>query len=160
MITAWRAVRSNRVATAFDGEGARLHGGRWNSPGVRAVYLSESRALATLEILAGLGGVTTLPEYALIPVTFDPALVHTLTLDDMPSGWNARPPGRASQGRGDAWIAEGTSAVLRVPSVLIPAEHNYVMNPAHPGMERIRIGQAEVTSLDPRLQRGEVRGAC
>ncbi len=66
MVTAWRIVKSRVSTAAFDGEGARLFGGRWNSPGVPAVYASESRALALLEVLVGLGDTTQLDAYVLL----------------------------------------------------------------------------------------------
>lgn len=145
-------VKTRRVAEAFDGEGARLHGGRWNSPGRAAVYASETRALATLEILAGLGGTPRLPGYSLIPVTFDDELVEAVSVASLPTGWDARPPGAASQGVGDAWLAAATSAVLRVPSVIVPAEYNYVLNPRHRDFGAIVVGQPAPLAIDPRLR--------
>lgn len=153
MPTAWRVVKTRRVGGAFDGEGARLHGGRWNSPGRAAVYASETRALATLEILAGLGGTPSLPDYSLIPVTFDDDLVEAVPMASLPTGWDARPPGAASQGIGDAWLAAATSAVLRVPSVIVPAEYNYVLNPRHPDFTAIGVGEPAPLAIDPRLRR-------
>jgi RES domain-containing protein len=149
---AWRVVKTLRVAEAFDGEGARLHGGRWNSPGTAAVYASETRALAMLEILAGLGETTGLANYSLIPVTFEDELVEVVAPSSLPKGWDARPPGAASQGLGDHWLAAATSAVLRVPSVLVPAEYNYVLNPKHADFHAIEIGEPVPLPLDPRLR--------
>jgi RES domain-containing protein len=150
--TAWRVVKTRWVAGAFDGEGARLHGGRWNSPGSAAVYTSETRALATLEILAGLGGTPSLPDYSLIQVTFDDELVEAVSMSSLPTGWDARPPGTASQGVGDAWLAAETSAVLRVPSVIVPAECNYVLNPRHRDFGAIVVGEPAPLAIDPRLR--------
>lgn len=152
MPTTWRVVKTRRVSEAFDGEGARLHGGRWNSPGMAAIYTSESRALATLEILAGLGGTGGLPSYSLIPVTFEERFVDVVAPSSLPSGWDARPPGTASQGLGDQWLAAGTSVVLRVPSVIVPAEYNHVLNPKHPDFDVIEIGKPIPLPIDPRLR--------
>jgi len=153
VVLAWRMVKTSRVSTAFDGEGARLHGGRWNSPGVRAVYTSESRALAVLEVMAGLGGTHVLRTYSLVPISIREASVEELTPSTLPRGWDARPPGTASQALGDAWLAAARSAVLRVPSVIIPTEHNYVLNPAHKDFASIGIGRPETITIDPRLRR-------
>ena len=152
MVQGWRIVKASRVATAFDGEGARMHGGRWNSPGGRVVYVSESRALATLEVLAGLGGTTALPAYSLIRVSFDERLLEDVTLEALPRGWDARPPGAPSQAVGDSWLRRVQSAVLRVPSVIVPAEHNYLLNPQHPDFGSIVIGEPNVLHVDPRLR--------
>jgi len=75
MMTAWRIVPEQWAATAFDGEGARLHGGRWNSPGKPAVYLADTRALAALEVLVHLNPAMAALRYQMIEVSFPPSLV-------------------------------------------------------------------------------------
>lgn len=151
MITGWRIVKRRHAAAAFVGEGARLYGGRWNSPGVPAVYASESRALALLEVLAGLGNTAGLDAYVLIPAHFPESLVTAVNLGTLPEGWDTYPPPSAAQGVGNQWIKEGASAVLKVPSVLVPGEWNYVLNPRHPDFSAVRIGPPEPLLLDPRL---------
>lgn len=152
MIQAWRIVKNRYVDQAFDGEGARVNGGRWNSPGYRAVYVSESRALATLEVLAGLGSEAPLVNYSLIGVRFDEDLVSEIDAPDLPEGWDHNPPGPASQAVGDLWLAEQRSVVLRVPSVIVPAESNYVLNPSHRDFTKIAIDPPEELRIDPRLR--------
>jgi len=151
VVTVWRIVKGRHAATAFDGEGARLYGGRWNSPGVPAVYASESRALALLEVLAGLGDTTRLDAYVLLPASFPESLVTPIDLGTLPGGWDTYPPPAAAQGVGDQWIRESVSAVLKVPSVLVPGEWNYILNPRHPDFSAVRIGPVEPLLLDPRL---------
>jgi len=153
MPRAWRIVKGRHAERAFDGQGARLYGGRWNSPGVPAVYASESRALATLEVLAGLQTNSPLPGYVLIPAEFDDSLVLALELDEVPADWRMNPPSPSTQRLGDDWIAREESAVLRVPSALVPKESNYVLNPRHPDFSAIRVGKPEPLSMDPRLLR-------
>jgi RES domain-containing protein len=151
MPRAWRIVKERHASIALDGEGARMYGGRWNSPGVPVVYAADSRALATLEVLAGLGSATPLAAYLLIPLEFDQKLVASMEPTALPGGWNQSPPLPSSQQIGDAWVAGGTSPVLRVPSVLVPREFNYVFNPRHPGFSDIKVGRAEPRLFDPRL---------
>jgi RES domain-containing protein len=151
VIRAWRIVKRRYLDQAFDGEGARIHGGRWNSPGQRAVYLSESRALATLEVLAGLRSLVPLAHYALIGVRFDAALVTEIAWEDLPESWASSPPGPATQSLGDRWLSERRSVVLRVPSVVLPAEHNYVLNPLHVDFQQVQVGEVEELRIDPRL---------
>jgi len=155
VIEAWRIVKRRYTETAFDGEGARLFGGRWNSPGRPAVYVSESRALATLEILAGLGSTAVLPAWVMIGVRFPEDIVTGIEdlLDParLPDGWNAAPPTFVSQGIGDRWLEEAPSAVFRVPSVIVPAESNFLLSPRHADFSRIEIGKPEELRLDPRL---------
>ena len=155
MIAAWRIVKRRYAEHAFGGEGARRFGGRWNSPGRPVVYVSESRALATLEILAGLGTTGPLPAWVMIGARFPEAIVvgveDLLDPAGLPDGWDASPPGFVSQGIGDRWLDEASSAVLCVPSVIVPAESNFLLNPRHPEFERIEIGKPEELRLDPRL---------
>ena len=153
MPQAWRIVKERHAGTAFDGEGARLYGGRWNSPGVAAVYVSESRALATLEVLTGLQTNSPLPGYVLIPAEFDDSLVVAIELEEVPADWRQNPPAPSTQRLGNDWIAQGESAVLRVPSVLVPKESNYVLNPRHPDFSAVMVGEPEPLSMDLRLLR-------
>lgn len=152
MILAWRIVKNRYIDQAFDGEGARINGGRWNSPGSRAVYVSETRALATLEVLAGLGSEAPLSHYSLIGVRFDEELVSEITSADLPDGWDSSPPGPTSQAVGDLWLAEERSVALRVPSVVVPAESNYVLNPGHPDFGQVQFDSPEELRIDPRLR--------
>ncbi len=152
MIHAWRITKRRYTGSAFDGEGARRYGGRWNSPGHAAVYVSETRALATLEILAGLRTPVVVPAYVLIGVEFDEVLVTSLDSADLPQSWKAYPPDPGTQMLGDRWIVAKESAVLRVPSALVPGEFNFVINPHHPDFGSIRIGEPEDLHLDPRMQ--------
>lgn len=151
MVQAWRIVKHRHADHAFDGEGARLYGGRWNSPGVPVVYVAESRALAVLEILARLQSRATLHSYVLIGVRFAGELVEHLSSDSTPEDWRTSPPLPETQACGDRWVREARSAVLRVPSVVIPSESNFLLNPAHPNFAKIEILKPTPFDLDPRL---------
>lgn len=150
MPTAWRIVKERHADTAFSGEGAARYGGRWNSRGVPVVYASSSRALALLECLVHLNP-PVLFRYVAIPAEFPDAIVERLDVSGLPPEWRAEPPGRASQAAGDAWVREARSAVWSVPSVLVPGESNFLLNPAHPDFRRVTLGAPEPLSFDPRL---------
>lgn len=153
MLTAWRISKSRYATRAFDGEGARVYGGRWNSPGTRVAYASESVALATLEVLVGLQDTSLLASYSLIKVQFGEDLVETVDRRRLPSSWNQHPPTPETQRIGDLWVAETRSAVLRVPSAVVEAEHNYLLNPAHERFDRIVLHRPTPFRLDSRLLR-------
>lgn len=148
MKQAWRIVKEKHAATAFSGEGARLHGGRWNSPGTSVVYASGSKALAALESLVHLNPPVIF-QYVAIPIQFDDALAERVVA--LPADWTEEPAPPATKHIGDRWVKEARSAVLEVPSVIIPGEPNYLLNPAHPDFKRIAIGKPESFSFDPRL---------
>jgi RES domain-containing protein len=153
MIAAWRICKSRYAAQAFDGEGARVYGGRWNSPGTRVAYASESVALATLEVLVGLQDTSLLTSYSLIKVEFPEELMERLDRRRLPSDWSQHPPTPETQRIGDLWVAEARSAVLQVPSAVVEAEHNYLLNPAHQRFGRIVVHRPKPFRLDPRLLR-------
>jgi len=146
---AWRITRARKQADAFSGEGARLFGGRWNSPGIRLIYTAGSRSLAILEVLAHLAKSAPLNNYVLYRVECDDSLVQILR--DLPLGWNSEPPTPASQSVGDAWVRSATHPVLSVPSAIVPEERNYLLNPAHPDFRRIVIERPAAYRIDPRL---------
>jgi RES domain-containing protein len=152
-VTAWRLVKTRHAATAFDGEGARRYGGRWNSPAVRVAYAAETESLAVLEVLVHLQASELLASYSLVAVTFPSTLVETLDVTALPPDWSVSPPPASGQALGDAWIARATSAVLRVPSVIVATEGNYLINPAHPDFAQARVGTAQRFAFDARLVR-------
>jgi RES domain-containing protein len=151
MPTGWRIVKTRLAARAFDGEGARRYGGRWNSPGTRMVYTSQSVSLAVLELLVHLQASPLLASYALRSTRFDARLVSAVDRSSLPSDWRAFPAPPALQRIGDAWIAGGSSVVLEVPSAIVEGESNYLINPTHPDFRRLRSGPPVRFRLDPRL---------
>jgi RES domain-containing protein len=150
-LTAWRIVMARYQKKAFSGDGARLFGGRWNSKGVAVIYTAGSLALASIEIIVNLPSPKLLEAFVRIPTRFKPALVEHLTPADLPRDWQNRPISPSTKAIGDRWVAEQRSAVLKVPSVVVPEEFNYLLNPAHPDFDKIEIGQPVVYHFDPRL---------
>lgn len=138
---------------ALEGEGARLFGGRWNSKGIRVAYLSDSPALAALEILVHTRSEEDFQDYLLIEIGFDAALVEALDATALPEGWDAPRPSPLTQALGDRWVAEGRSLLLRVPSAVVPRQFNYLLNPEHPDRAKLSVGEPEPFRFDPRLKR-------
>lgn len=151
MRTAWRLTKTKHLPHAFDGEGARLYGGRWSSPGRRLVYVSESLALAVLEVLVHLQDAAILPAFSTIRVTFDDALVIAVNRSSLPKNWRQSPPPAEAQAVGDAWIDAASSAILEVPSAVVEREHNYLINPAHRDFNLVTTGPAVPYEFDRRL---------
>ena len=151
MITSWRITAVRYGEAAFDGEGARLYGGRWSSRGVRVVYTSSSAALAALELLVRAGRKKPLTDYLLFACSFDQSLVEDLERIQLPSDWKVAPAPAGLHAFGDAWIESGSSAVLRVPSAIIETESNYLLNPEHADYAKIELREPIPFSLDLRL---------
>lgn len=153
MIRAYRIVKTKRASTAFDGEGARRSGGRWNSVGVPVVYVASSAALAALEVLVHLDDSALLPAYSLIGVEFEQEWVETLAPTALPPEWHVFPAPPACATLGDDWFQSKRSAVLRVPSAVVPLEWNFLLNPRHPDFEKIEIGETLPFGFDERLMK-------
>jgi len=135
---------------ANSGTGASLHGGRWNRQGTEVIYASESRALAALEIIAK---YKALPDdYVVTEVSIpDDVAVETVDIRRLPANWNAPQPKAATARLGDEWVQGRRTAVFRVPSAVLAAEWNYVLNPAHPDFARIKFHKPKRLRADPRL---------
>lgn len=140
-----------RLGTAnhpvWDGAGAARYGGRWNPPGVAVIYASGSQSLAMLERLVqrrNLGAT----------VVVEADAPSEIAIEDMmqrpPANWRALASPEAAAA-GGAWLAARRTALLRVPSALVPREANYLINPAHPDAKRITVSQPEPLVWDLRL---------
>ncbi|MGH9353034.1 MAG: RES family NAD+ phosphorylase [Terriglobia bacterium] len=150
-VSAWRIVKRKLARNAFDGEGARRYGGRWNRPGVAMVYTAESQSLAALEIIVHFDAPELLDAYVVFDVAIDERLVTRVDPAELPRQWRVDPPPHKVQDIGDAWAASGASAVLQVPSATIPAERNFLLNPRHPDFVKLRVGKPARFWFDPRL---------
>jgi len=150
MPSAWRIVKASHAATAFDGEGAFRFGGRWNSPGTRVVYCSASLSLAALENLVHLNPPVPF-KYVSIRLEFDGGLLETVKPNSLPADWTGEPPSHSTMEIGDRWAKSGLSAVLEIPSAIIPGESNYLLNPSHRDFRAIKVHKPTHFSFDPRL---------
>jgi RES domain-containing protein len=145
--TAWRIVKRKFKKAAFTGEGARRYGGRWNSKGVAVVYVAQSQSLAALEMLAHLDSGDLLRYYVAIPVSFDSRLVVDVDVSTLPKNWKSYPAPRSLRAIGDAWVSSRKSLALRAPSVLVPSESNFLLNPRHPEYTNLVIGEPLLESI-------------
>ncbi len=152
MIRAFLLCKTRYLGTAFSGEGARLSGGRWNSPGLAMVYTSSSLSLASLEVMVHLEDPDAFKRlFSWLPLEIPEDLVERLDPAQLPANWNTDETNSMSQSVGDVWLRSNRTAVLAVPSVVTPGERNYLLNPVHSGFSEIKIGKAESFLPDPRL---------
>ena len=151
-VVGWRIVKEKHAKTAFSGEGARVFEGRWNSAGVRMVYCSEHLSLAALEILVHTQPIAIQGKFRVFEVRWDETMTSAIELKKLPKGWNTQPPTAASKSIGDDWVRSARSVVLAVPSVIVPQERTFVLNPEHRDFAKIRIKDIGSFVLDPRLR--------
>lgn len=146
----WRITTRRFVDQAFSGEGARLYGGRWNRVGQSVIYSAESRSLALLEMLVQDEPLRA--HYVLIPV-YLPSNVSMETWDAnaLPRGWRTQANRESLQLIGSDWLHQLRTCVLRVPSAVVPAEFNFLINPLHPDFKHVTLGPPETLDTDTRL---------
>ncbi len=149
-----RLCRERWAATALDGEGARLHGGRWSPRGVPVVYCSETLALAALEVLTGVHPDDAPDDLVQIRLHVPETLsIERVDRSALPPDWRDYPPPDALAEVGRAWAESGRSLVLGVPSVIVPQEWNYLVNPRCAEVQRIEVASPQPFAFDPRLLR-------
>ncbi len=151
ILTGWRIVPEDQAATAFDGEGARLYGGRWNSVGVPMVYAAQHQSLAALELRVHIDKTKMNKLYKCFTFHFDEQLMDVFRVGALPKDWQQEPPPPSLQQLGDAWFKAGRSVILAVPSVIIPKELNYLINPKHPDFTKVRIDPPTDFAFDQRF---------
>ncbi len=147
----WRIVKSRLAPHAFDGEGSRLYGSRWASPGNPVAFAAETLSLAVLELLVHLQTTVPLASYVVFTVDYTERMVEDLSQSLLPFNWREYPAPPAVQSLGDAWVRRGSSGLLRVPSAIIPHERNLVINPAHDQFAQLRIEGPNPLDVDPRV---------
>ena len=128
-----------------------MWGGRFNSPGTFAVYTYESLSLALLEIIVQTNDRTNLKKKVLLRANIPENVIDKPSINVLPGRWNQIPAAKESQSYGDEWLLQGKNPVLRIPSVVVPLEYNYLINPAHKLFSSIDILKAELLPVDPRF---------
>ena len=137
----------------LSGQGAKLHGTRWSPPGIPVVYAAESRALAALEFYVHVE--SAVPPHASIATIEAPdgCGIAVLNISSLPKSWRNLPPPLKLQKFGAAWFASSSELLLKVPSVLVPNEYNYLINPVHADSKHFKILQIEKYLFDQRLKK-------
>jgi RES domain-containing protein len=153
--TVWRIATDAPTYEADDmtGAGAKLMGGRWNEKGVAVVYAAGTRSLACLETIVHLNaGGLPLNRY-LVEVTIPGDVWDAREEVDVTRlvGWDARPASRTSIGFGTEWARSRRTAVLVVPSVVVPEEVNVLVNPLHPSSASLTARKVRLWTYDPRV---------
>lgn len=143
-------------ANDLSGRGAELTGGRWNERGAAVVYTAENRSLACLETLVHLAAGGLPFNRYLVEISIPDsvwAAAQQETPASLPVGWDAEPAGLTSIRFGTAWLRSGRSAVLVIPSVLVPEECCVLVNPAHPDSANVSAVKLRRWLYDPRMTR-------
>lgn len=148
---AYRLVHPKHTLSAWSGEGAFRHGGRWNPPGTRVVYASSNVALALLELLAYRKARKPLGVRHLYHTVLAEHQITWLGPHELPIDWVSYPHPESTQQLGLAWLESGATLALAVPSVLVPNEANLVLNCAHTDFTHLDITGPEDFPISSRL---------
>ena len=140
---------------AFDGEGSRTWGGRWNLPGQSLVYASPALSLASLELFVNLAPAAVPEELVAVEAALpEDVVTERIEVISLPSNWRTSPPPIELQEIGSTWLQSRRTAVLFVPSAVIPEEFNVLINPAHPDFAKLQVGRPRRFQFDPRMWKG------
>jgi RES domain-containing protein len=140
-----------RFARQLTGEGAKLHGGRWNQIGYPCLYAAESKALCALEYAANVL-LEEMPDDLSFTTYFLPdeswAVFHS---GDLPTNWKATPAPASTQEWGTKQLQKHLA--FMVPSVIIPSEYNFIINPLHPEFKKVKIKEVAQFTFDRRIKK-------
>ncbi len=134
----------------LSGEGAKIYGGRWNSEGVPAVYFASSRALAVLEVLVHLPTGLLPKNYCMASFEVDVEFAE-FQLKDFPEKWGVYPFLKQTQLMGNQFFKQNKFPLLKVPSAIVSGDFNYVANPFHADIKKIKLIDKVMFSFDDRL---------
>jgi len=155
MPVVWR-LTAPAYADVLTGEGNRVVGARWNSPGRGVVYTSAHLSLAILETYVHLAPAQreTLAEFEAVRISVpDDAGATRVSTDAFNALLSTSDPESACRAVGDRWLAAAADLMLVAPSVVVPEEANIMLNPAHPRMRKVAIVSARRFHFDSRLAR-------
>lgn len=153
----WRLARSE-FANELDGEGPRLFGARWTSRGRNGVYTASHLSLSVLEVYVNIPQELRddLPVLRAVRVSIpDDARAAQVSQEQLAELMTGPDPMAASRTVGDNWLDRSDALALEVPSVLVPEETNFILNPAHPRMREVRIISTRAFHFAPRLVVGK-----
>ena len=144
-------LSKSKYSRDLSGQGAEKSGGRWNSKGTAMIYTSESRALCTAELAVRLPlGVIPL-DYKLITLELPDRLISEMDVRTLPDDWNSLPHSDSTQKIGDHFVSAAKHLALRVPSAVVPGDFNFLINPGHKNIGKVRIVSVEDYGFDNRL---------
>jgi RES domain-containing protein len=147
LIELWRISRHRDLA----GIGGMRASGRWHYAGQPIVYLSESPSAALLEVCVHTAANDVPPEFTLLRITGPDLKTSVIDLKELPSGWQTQP--ETTRDLGTQWLRAKTTALLRVPSAIVPRSSNFLLNPLHRDAKKLRIAETLVYPFDGRIKR-------
>ena len=144
-------LSSAKYANDLSGTGAKIHGGRWNRKGDAVLYTAGTRALALVEVLVHTTNAFLPLSYQLITIYIPDDSILTISNKSLPKDWNNIEPSDSTAMFCSEWLKTNEYMTLRVPSVVVEGEYNYLINPANADFTKVKILQNEAFNFDNRL---------
>ncbi|MGB5654132.1 MAG: RES family NAD+ phosphorylase [Robiginitalea sp.] len=145
-------IAKSKYKTDLSGTGAELYGGRWNNKGTKLIYTASSRALAMLEVAVHVSFNKLLKDYFLISIEVPDSKMSGITEKDLKGiNWKSKPPSYLTQDMGDIFVKEQKTLILQVPSAVVAGDCNYLINPLHQEISKVKILNVESFDFDDRL---------
>ncbi|MCB9227427.1 MAG: RES family NAD+ phosphorylase [Chitinophagales bacterium] len=145
-------ITKTKYAKSINGFGAEKFGGRWNSKGVAMLYTSQSRALAMTEVAVHLSYGIMPKDFSLVTIEIpNNTMIEELKIEDLPKNWDNIPHNGNTQLIGDDFVSEQEYLALKVPSVIVKGDFNFLINPLHKDFDKIKIKNIEPFLFDNRL---------
>jgi RES domain-containing protein len=146
----YRIAKCN-YAGDLTGTGARLYGGRWNSVGKPMVYLASSRALAVLEVLVHLSPTMFPGGFCIAEIEVPDDSIQSISINELPVNWQDISPPMALKKVGDSFLKQQSKLLMKVPSAIVAEEYNYLLNPLHPDILKVKLLKQLPFNFDERL---------
>lgn len=144
-------LSKSKYSADLSGKGAEKAGGRWNSKGIAMVYTSASRALCTAEVAVHIPLGIVPSGYELVTIEIPDDSVTEAGIKDLPDDWRSFPHSDSTRKLGDRFVRDGKFLVLKVPSVVVQGEYNFLINPRHEAAAKVRVVNTEPFLFDKRL---------
>ncbi len=145
-------ITREKYQNDISGTGPKIHGGRWNPIGMKALYVSESKALSTLELLVHTRKDLVPPRYKMLIIEIPYNDIEEIKgIKNLPKDWRKNPPLAELKEIGEDLLINQNNLAIKVPSRIIPSEFNIVINPDHRDFTKVKIKDIEDFELDERL---------
>ncbi|QEC52170.1 RES domain-containing protein [Anseongella ginsenosidimutans] len=145
-------IGHSRYASDLTGKGAELHGGRWNEAGLPCIYAASSRSLGILEYAANVKLEYLPASLAMTTYEIPDNCWRTISLQELPANWQERPFPTETVAFGSDLLRKREHLAFRIPSVIVPAEHNFILNPLHLDFNQVKIAGIEPLEFDTRIK--------
>ena len=142
-----------KFARSLNGEGAKLHGGRWNRVGVPCIYTSESKALCILEYAANVRLEEMPTSLSITTYDLPEKSIKELNLTELPTQWQDIPSPEENKQLGSELLKDVNVLAIRVPSVIVSSEFNFILNPLATKFETIKITDVHIFTMDKRIKK-------